>query len=415
MKTVLTLAAAALSIAGPAPAPTQATWQAVASSGRHRLELKDGRLSGEGFDFLMKALEGTEFVVLGEEHNAAEIPPFTAALFRALHDRLSYQYFAEEQDPLIMERASTPPSRGDRAALEGIARKHPYAYTFVSDEEIAMLAEIGRIATGRHLPLWGCEQAFGATLYLEELAARAPTPELRERTEALLARAREAEKPTRDLETRHFMARDREKSAALAELRDAWSPRAGTREAELLGALLKSDEIYGYYARAKAGEVVGLMNNTVREADMKACFTREFRAAEARDGMPPRVLLKYGHVHAQRGRSPLNAFNIGNFVSDLATYEGSRSFHVAIIHYDTPTKLATYGPDAALLARFAPTDGWELLDLRSLQPWIHAHKLDGDVPEKDRASVYDLLFSFDAVLFMPHGRHGTYTVTGAKY
>src|SRR5712692_5330284 len=111
-----------------APAPTPGIWQAVASASRHPLELKDGRLPGEGFDFLMKELETSQLVVLGEEHNTAEIPPFTAALFRALHDRLGYQYFAEEQDPLIMERASTKPARGNKAALEELAEKYRYAF-----------------------------------------------------------------------------------------------------------------------------------------------------------------------------------------------------------------------------------------------------------------------------------------------
>jgi hypothetical protein len=397
------------------PAPTPDAWRAVAEAGRHPIELKDGQLSGEGFEFLMKALAGTQFVVLGEEHNTAEIPPFTAALFRALHERFGYRYFAEEQDPLVMERASAPPLRGDRAALEDLARAHPYAFTFVSDEELAMLAEIGRISTGRSRLLWGCEQAFGATLYLSELEQLAPTPGIRGLVSSLLERAQEAEKPVRDLDARHFMSRDREKSALLKALRDAWAPREGARAADLLDTLLKSDEIYGYYARAKAGEVVGLLNNTVREADMKERFRREFRLAEARDGAAPKVLLKYGHVHAQRGRSPMNAFNLGNFVSDVATFFGTRSFHVAIVHYDSPASLKGHGGEAAFLATLAPAEGWELLDLRPLQPWLHSRKMDAGLPEASRAALRDFLFGFDAILFMPHGRRGTYSVTGAKY
>lgn len=413
MNPLAVLALAAATAASPSPTP--GTWQAVAAASRHALQLEDGRLKGDGLDFLMKELSGTQFVVLGEEHNTAEIPKVTVALFRTLHERFGYQYFAEEQDPLVMERASAPPARGSLAALEDIARKHPYAYTFISDEELAMLAEIGRIATGRHHPLWGCEQAFGATLYLEELASLAPSPEIRTQVNALLERAREAERPVRDLASRHFMAGDREKAAALKSLRDAWMPREGTREAGLLGALLKSDEIYGYYFRAKAGEVVGLLNNTVREADMKECFRREYRTAEAKDGVAPKVLLKYGHVHAQRGRSPMNAFNIGNFVSDVATFGGARSFHVAIVHYESPAALEKYKGAGAFLAKIAPDKTWELLDLRPLQPWVHARRLDANIPEADRTSVRDFLFGFDAILFMPHGRRGTYAVTGAKY
>jgi hypothetical protein len=163
------------------------------------------------------------------------------------------------------------------------------------------------------------------------------------------------------------------------------------------------------------GEVVGLLNNTLREADMKDRFRKEYRLAESKDGAPPKVLLKYGHIHAQRGRSPMNAFNIGNFVSDVATLNGKRSFHIAIVHYGSPAELEKYKGAGSFLAKLAPAEKWELLDLRPLQPWVHARKLDADIPDDIRASVRDFLFGFDAVLFMPHGRHGTYTVTGAKY
>ena len=315
-----------------------------------------------------------------------------------------------------MERASRPPGRGDRAALEEIARSHPYAYTFVSDEELAMLAEIGRASTATQRPLWGCEQAFGATLYLEELSPLAPSPPVRALVDALLERAREAERPVRDLAARHcHVSRSGEDRDAPVPARRVGAAR-GMRAAELLDALLKSDEIYGYYARAKAGEVVGLRNNTVREADMKDRFRREYRLAEEEGRRGPEGAPEVrSRSRAARPESDERVQHRELRLRSRATFEGMKSFHVAILHYGTVAELERYKGAGSFLARLAPAEGWELLDLRPLQPWVHARKLDGDIPEADRASVRDFLFSFDAILFMSHGRRGTYSVTGAKY
>jgi hypothetical protein len=400
--------------AAPPETAAPAGWRDVVNANRHPVTFRDGRLEGPGFELLMREMPGTQFVTLGEAHNVAEIPPFLGALFRVLHDRFGFQYVALEQDPLMMERVSGDLARGDDQAIRALAVRYPYGFTFISDQELAMLGEIGRVASGRHLPVWGCEQAFGASHYLEELALLAKPP-LAGQVADLLARAQAAEQAPRDLQARHFMSSDRTKGAALQALRDAWAPRPGARAEWLLDSLLISDEIYGYYARAKDGEVVGLYNNVVRERDMKDCFRRQYRLAEARDGVPPKVLLKYGHWHAQRGRSPGNAFNTGNFVSDIATANGMRSWAMAIVAYDTPAELLEFTGAGAVLAAIAPAAGWEIVDLRPLQPFVHARKLDADVPPDAREQARAFLFGFDAVLFIPRGHAADFEVTGAKY
>src|SRR5215212_5029788 len=58
------------------------------------LALQDGRLTGPGADFLRRELAAAQFVGLGEAHNNADIPPITTALFRELHARHGFNYFA---------------------------------------------------------------------------------------------------------------------------------------------------------------------------------------------------------------------------------------------------------------------------------------------------------------------------------
>ena len=69
-----------------------------------------------------------------------------------------------------MRVASVAPVRGRTDSIVAYARRYPHAFTFMSDQELAMIADVGRIATGRGNPLWGLDQAFGVTHALDRLA-----------------------------------------------------------------------------------------------------------------------------------------------------------------------------------------------------------------------------------------------------
>ena len=60
----------------------------------------EGRLSGPGADFILKKTKNAQFVNLGEEHNAKDIPVFTTALFTLLQKQYGFEFLALEQDPL---------------------------------------------------------------------------------------------------------------------------------------------------------------------------------------------------------------------------------------------------------------------------------------------------------------------------
>jgi hypothetical protein len=70
--------------------------------------------------------------------------------------------------------------------------------------------------------------------------------------------------------------------------------------------------------------------NRAREEWMKQCILDEVALATERDGRPPKVVLKFGHMQLFRGISPLGIQTLGNFVSEYARVRGDESFHVAL-------------------------------------------------------------------------------------
>jgi hypothetical protein len=375
------------------------------------LRFEDGTLQGPGAEFILARAAESQFVALGEEHNTRDIPEFTTALFRVLQKRHGFRFLALEQDPVTMRWLSGRPLRGRREFLVVISRRYPHAFTFVSDEELAMLAQIGAISRTPARPVWGCDQAFGATHILDRLQVITRSPSAREFVRRVRDRAQERE-GTRDLGKFHYMSNE-PKSDLFAQLREAVRPKPGSETEMLVQSLIVSDRIYRNYREEAYYE-----NAREREHYMKTRFLDEYRNAWAVEKTVPKVILKFGHWHLYRGLSPNNQQTLGNFVSEFATANDSRSFHLAIFPNNTPGGYGDLGkwrdPAPRLLARNLKTTEWIVVDLRPLRAQYHslAKEMTPDV----RDSFRRWIFGYDAALFMGGMERATYDFNpGVEY
>jgi hypothetical protein len=394
----------------------------------HTIQLQAGELTGDSRSFLVKLVHGAQFVALGEEHNNFDIPSFTAALFRLLQQSEGFQYLALEQDPVMMQRLSQPALRGDPAAIRALAARYLMGFTFDSDQELAMLAQVGGLARGRGRPIWGCDQAFGVTHILDELLPYA-ADKRRAEVDALRTQAAQAE-ARRDLQQSPVtFISSQALLAAIPGLRAAFPAAGSPRAAFLVETIAKSSQIYNYYLAGERGQVPGYYaNNAVREDYMKTRFLAEYRFAEQRDGKPPKVLLKFGQYHLYRGLSPVQVPSLGNFVSDFARARESGFFSIYIV----PTGKAdaagvtAYLPFAGsersrFLKAFAPLADptrWTLLDLRPFResPYYHALRdAAPDLSDDQRQDLRRLVYGYDALLLIGGSSRATHEATHVAY
>jgi hypothetical protein len=412
----LTGAAVALSVMpvrlpAQAPVPARALMDSVVAANSRPLSMLGGALQGAGADFIYAEAAKAQFVALGEEHNATEVPQFVTALFHALQARSGYHYLADEQDPASLRVASRPPVRGVLDSIVAISRRYPHAFTFMSDQELTLLAEVGRLSTGRGNPLWGCDQAFGAAHVLDLLLAtplsageRASVTSLRD--EAL------AKERTRNLEKYHYMSTE-PKSEKFAALLPIAAAHQRNDAPFLLQSLVVSDRIYRNYREKHYYD-----NGHEREEYMKSRFMDEYRRAEAADGKLPKVILKFGHWHVFRGLGPSNLQTLGNFASELAKSHEMGSFHIAMFPFGDP---GGYGDVDAwsdktpkMLASAASHDRMTVVDLRPLRTVFS--KVTAEMSPTDKDNFRRWIYGFDAALFMGRLKRATYTFNpGVQY
>lgn len=374
------------------------------------LQVRNGSLSGRGFEFLMDSAARSQFFLLGEPHHAKEVPQIASMLFKALNKRHGFNYLALEQDPLMARMVSAPSVVGDIEYVVSLARKYPNAFIFITDQELEMIAEAGRVSKGRGRRIWGLDQIFGGIHVLDRLSEFAPTVKVRKRTRELVRALRKKEAERLEKLDRFTMA-DIGELKEFTDLIREYRPAKGSEAEFLVKQMLLSARIYKNNILAGKGELTGFQSNYEREENMKELFMLEYRRAQAAGDRLPKVLFKFGHYHSIAGRNWSNVLTLGNFASEFAKTNGLDSFHLALYVNNASGDYGVLSADSdyKAFAAIAPTDKWTVVDLRPLRAYLHAGRLAGVSSDMRR-----VIFGFDAALIIGGGSLGTYKLIGVE-
>jgi len=415
---LLAVASGSVCAADQAHIATHAQVQDVLARNSYDIYLRGGRIGGAGGDLLLRLGADAEFLAIGEEHNNADIPPLVTALFRQLHQRAGYNYLAEEQDAVITRLISEPPMRGNLAAIDTQAISEKHSFTFNSDEELRMIADIGSISTGKGRPIWGCEQVFGGTHVLERIVEKAPSPAARALASDLLQDARNRE-ATRDGRFANRFMIDPAVASKMAELQRLYAPVADPETRFLVNSLGQSVQIYHFYWNGDHDRSPGYFSNSaVREEHMKQLCRDEYQRSAALDGRPPRAILKFGDWHLYQAYAPSSVPTLGTFMSDIARMNGLGFVSVRMMVRQRNGKpVWTWDDDHRAYAAFAPVlqrSGWVLVDLRPLREYPVYRALlasaGADLSQDAKDNLRRLVFGFDFALFLDDNREGHFTL-----
>lgn len=131
------------------------------SKNKHTLTLENGELKGEGRDFLFNEAKASRFFLIGEDHGIAELPQFTAALFKQIPAE-GYDHFAIEVRPLTARLLGGMAASEDaQQAFREFNRQNPFSVPFYNwQEEAALLEAVVKSSWSGANILWGLDQKF---------------------------------------------------------------------------------------------------------------------------------------------------------------------------------------------------------------------------------------------------------------
>ncbi len=383
----------------------------------HTFNFENGQLTGEGFEFFKKEASESPFFLIGEDHGIAEIPLFTAALFRAFKP-LGFRYFATETGPYTADLLQQMAAQSDwKTRFEKHFETYPWSIPFYGlwEECEILQAVVGGQKTD-DLLLWGLDQEFAASprMLLKKLhkeakteASKAVAKEYYEMAERTFKESFESKNPAKA-----FMAVVQPNDFAKLKLSFEGQPLA----LDLIREMEESIHIYQLWFTGG-----GYESNCLRAEMMKRHFTNYYDVAKS-DGQVPKIMFKFGANHIYRGSNGLNVFDIGNFVSELASREGTHSFHLYAVgrkgtknaytpfsqsdadkaaEYDATRYLDRIDFSSALEA--VPENEWAVVDLRPIREMLFNKKLKGL-----QKGMEKLVWSYDAMLIIPEVHASTF-------
>jgi hypothetical protein len=384
----LTIAGAAWGQAPATPAAPTPTFAenlaAKAAQNRYPVALKDGALSGRGWEMLLEEGRKSRFFLVGEEHGIAEVPLVVRELFRALQPA-GYSHLALEISP-PMAQALDATVRGEDGVgkLAKFFTDNPPGVAFYTlQEEAGMLAAVRAVpgvATGTTPVLWGLDYEMMADHYLfDGVRRRAPEGVAKAAAEALYEKSGAAfAKVVKDHNPSAFFSFSNPPEI-FAELRRAW-PQPDPESARALDTIETTLAINQLFAAGRGWE-----SNDLRARFNRGNFLRALNEAKAAGEKEPRVIFKFGANHMTRGRNMTEVFDLGNLAAEIAAAEGSQAYHLMVVggagtehaifnpmaltYEPAPVELAVEEAMKPLFDQALP-EGWTLIDLRALRPLL---------------------------------------------
>lgn len=392
--------------------------EAMLIKNKYRLEFSSGKLEAEGAEFLAREAAASQFFLIGEIHGIAEIPQFTQALFHRISDS-GYRNLAVETG-LITARIleDLAGKRNARQLFVEFDRQNPFALPFYNTSEEASLIEtILNADDKRKSRIWGLDHEFilSSKMHFKRLVELAPNKEAKklvgeyyERVSTEFERMTESRNPG----VLFIISATKED---FKKLQAALRPKIGSETAEILQSLKIAHEIY--LKKFVFGQ--NYESNLQRTQLMKKQFMRYYKTAQQQEKLP-KVMLKFGAIHTKRGRSYENLYDIGALTTELASMNGTQSFHLLILPL-TGT-INTYRPFAGNEADkikkyetelFLPDDSVDfkpflslaknenrpfVVDLRPFRSQLDAKRLVVD------KGLSEIIWGYDAVLVMPQVR-----------
>jgi len=339
---------------------------------QYSLAVNGTQFSGVGWDKLRASVQKSQFVLVGEDHGIAQIPPFAAAIAQVLKPAL----YVAEVDPYVAQEATRLVAQpGPPTAY---LRRYPEALCFF---DLAEEYELVRTLRAQQVQLVGLDQVFcttSALFYarLAELVKNAATKTyLQRRAKAFEAQNQRYEKLGQD----DYVMTTQPQSAvdSLLLLTKNESPAAQKMARDYAAS-------YTIYKTQAHQTRVNLMKQNLLQA-LRPYQTPAGLAA-------PKMLFKFGSNHLARGLSQSvkgEFYDVGNLVQNMADAAGQRSLHLYIIgkqgqqaESDNPyfpdRRVGKYAIENAGLQAFvdqATGPEWVVVDLRPARRAITTGKL----------------------------------------
>ena len=354
-------------------------------------EINKSYIEGEGVTILKNSIKESQFFILGEEHFSAKVSEFTNAIIPILAKE-NYKYFVAEIGPnsantisnIIKENKTLYEFNSQTNDLVG---EVPVPFFDGKEDEVFL-----KNALNRGFQLWGIDQEYltSQIFLVDEIY------NLSENKSKLYT----SYKKTKDyLITVTKKGRENNKYKLFTELSNSSivkqffenTESTNSKVQKIISDLKDSWEIY------RLREIKDIYSSYHKRVNMlKSNFIDYYLQAKKKDSLP-KAIVKIGGVHASKGRSLHNIFDIGNFIMELANFNRQKSTSILIFpsaHLnDNDSTVNNIDKEDEIFIRPLLNEArgrWTLVDLKKINEFSWKNKIEY-ISLKDYAHRFDYL------------------------
>ena len=357
----------------------------VVSNFSYSFNLAHLSLQGEGAKILEKEFQESQFVLLGETHDDAEIAKFTKTIIPLLKANGFHYFFTENGNTSLQLMLDTLKNSA------AISQAHQNFYQneiqktgfiplpfFKGKEDLAFL----EASLKNKMELRGIDQEYiysYALLFEALLALSDRSPEIiaaHHKARDVLLRAYHSLQSSKDFDFFKKLAQSQEIKSFL-ELLDT----ENSEIAEIVNSLSDSWLIYSL------NESNIQASYTQRGALMQKQFQRFYAEAVEKDSPAPKILIKMGALHTMRGKNPLGILDIGEHVSTLANKNQSKDLNLLFMfryyldseeslgYFDNADNNSQWVKERQAFSLQGKVEEWTLIDLKAVKNYVREKNL----------------------------------------
>ncbi len=346
-------------------------------------------------DSLLVVLEQAHFVALGELHNRIRLGELTEALLQTLEPH-GFNHFAVETGPYSAQKLQDLIHTGREEVSAFYSEYSSRLFDIVPIPFFTGETDLDFLTVTNELgyALWGLDQEyyFSYAYLIDELANLAGESLTREQQNLHRSVKRRVNRMDRRNQFRELFISSFDRSCRLKNDDDFQAYLQSFAHFDhpdiqlIRGALQKTVKIYCMAERGQASE-------PIRINYFKENFNRNFEAALEKNP-EPKVFLKMGSFHMGRYRSPLNLYDIGNHVAQLAESRNQSSVHIYYLNrfFDGRDVKGSRGWEGfENFVSVGDKEKWALIDLRFLRKQLSNETLTGSPFEIQTIQNYDFI------------------------
>lgn len=365
-------------------------------------QIENNELRGEGGELFQNEFESSQFVLLGEYHGDARIAEFTKAILPDLASE-GFNYFCLEVGPtstkilenLVADGYVQPTLHNFMSEYHKKVEDIPFPF-FEGVEDAAFL----EVARDNGYQLFGIDQEYySSTLllidYLLSLDDNLVTQKTYEDAAKYVIQQHKKDAKAKNHPLHENLLSSKELSNFFGSLN-----RNNEEIKEIISDLKKSWEIYSLYNKNR-------YENLKTRADyMKQQFVKSYKEASNTEKLP-KILIKMGALHTQKGITSNGVYDIGNTVSELATFNGTKDLNIAFMFryleddeepsgfIDNSEGDSNWLKERRCIMQQGKKDKWVVVDLRPLKEDIINRKIVA------YQAIVKMIFDVDLIVIPP--------------